>query len=110
MDKMETTNSPQDQYIPDPEPTLQQLQEELRRARAEIRNLLDMTTPIIPKPGQIPQISGIDIYGESIELNGSLGGDHIIFIDFNKRFDLVERMKRAHSTGKESRSEEHTSE
>ena len=99
---METTNSPQDQSIPDTEPTLQQLQEELRSARAEIKNLLDITAPIVPKPGQIPQISGIDIYGESIELTGSLGGDHIIFIDFNKRFDLAERMKRARSAGKES--------
>ncbi len=61
MDKMETANRALDQYLPDPELTLQQLQDELRRARAEIRNLLDITAPIGPRPGQIPRISGIDI-------------------------------------------------
>jgi serine phosphatase RsbU (regulator of sigma subunit) len=101
---METTNRPQDESIPDPELALQQwtLEEELRSARAEIRNLLDIMAPIVPQPGQIPEIKGIDIYGESIELKGFLGGDHIIFIDFNKRFDLDERMKRAHQKGKET--------
>lgn len=78
------------------------LEAELRNARAEIRNLLDMTAPITPKPGQIPRINGIDIYGQSLQLHGPLGGDHIIFIDFKSRFDLDERMKRATAAGKES--------
>ena len=81
---------------------LAKLEAELRSARAEIGNLQDITCPIIPRPGSIPQIEGIDIYGESIQLNGPLGGDHIIFIDFKKRFDLEERMKRARTAGKES--------
>jgi serine phosphatase RsbU (regulator of sigma subunit) len=83
-------------------PKIQRLEAELREARSEIKNLLEMTAPITPKPGQIPQIGGVDIYGESLQLHGALGGDHVIFIDFKRRFDLQARMKRARDAGKES--------
>jgi hypothetical protein len=75
------------------------LAEELKNARAEIKNLLDLSAPLVPQPGQIPAIDGIDIYGESIPLHGALGGDHIIFIDFDRRYDIDERIRRALSSG-----------
>ena len=84
------------------EPAILKLQEELKAARAEIKNLLELNAPLVPQRGQIPQINGIDIYGESIPLHGSLGGDHIIFIDFNKRYDIDERIRRAQRSGKET--------
>jgi serine phosphatase RsbU (regulator of sigma subunit) len=93
---------PKNYPIQEHEPAIFKLQEELKAARAEIRNLLDLNAPLIPQRGQIPQIGGIDIYGESIPLHGSLGGDHIIFIDFNKRYDIDARIKRAQGSGKET--------
>lgn len=105
---MEITDTLKDQFMTAPEtallksPALLKLEEELRSGRAEIRNLLDLNAPLVPQAGQIPQINGIDIYGESIQLHGSLGGDHIIFIDFNKRYDIDARIKRAQRSGKES--------
>ena len=84
------------------EPTIFKLQEELKAARAEIKNLLELNAPLVPQRGQIPQINGVDIYGESIPLHGSLGGDHIIFIDFNKRYDIDARIQRAQRSGKET--------
>lgn len=86
----------------DPEAAVAKLQEELRNARAEIKNLLDLSDPLVPQPGQIPVIAGMDIYGESIPLHGAMGGDHIIFIDFNKRYDIDKRIARALASGKQS--------
>jgi hypothetical protein len=51
----------------------------------ELENFQEIARHIKPSPGEIPKISGIDIYGEVIPLNGIVGGDHIIYIDFNKR-------------------------
>jgi len=88
--------------LPASETSPLQLLEALSSASAEIRNLLDITAPLAPQLDQIPHLQGIDIHAQSIPLNGFLGGDHIIFIDFNQRYDLEERIKRARTAGKES--------
>ena len=41
-----------------------------------------------PPPGEIPELNGIDIYGQALPKNGRVGGDHIIYIDFRKRYQL----------------------
>jgi len=48
---------------------------------------------IKPSPGETPSLSGIDIYGDTILKNKSVGGDHIIYIDFNKRYDINARVE-----------------
>lgn len=48
---------------------------------------------IKPSPGEIPTLKDIDIYGETINKTGTIGGDHIIYIDFNKRYDLDARVR-----------------
>jgi serine phosphatase RsbU (regulator of sigma subunit) len=63
--------------------------------RDELNNFQDIARYIKPSPGEIPEINGIDIYGEVIPLNGIVGGDHIIYIDFNKRYDLDQRIREA---------------
>ena len=80
---------------------LRKLEEESSQARAELRNLLEINAPLAPQPDQIPQVDGIDIFGESLQLNGQLGGDHIIFVDFKNRYDLEERIRQAQQAGKE---------
>ncbi len=97
---MKTTDRNESQLTQSPDPAIANLEKELKRARDEIKNLLDIAAPLRPKPGQIPRINGIDIYGESLQLHGALGGDHIIFLDFKKRYDLDERIKRAQEAGK----------
>ena len=99
---MSTTETLPIQDRPDPEIRLRKLEEELRYARAELRNLLEINAPLVPRPGQIPRVNGIDIFGESLQLNGQLGGDHIIFVDFSRRFDLEGRIRLAEEAGKES--------
>ena len=100
--QMSTTAALSLDQMPEIEAKLRKLEEELSQARAELRNLLEINAPLAPQPGQIPRLNGIEIFGESMQLNGTLGGDHIIFVDFNRRFDLEERILLAEAAGKES--------
>jgi serine phosphatase RsbU (regulator of sigma subunit) len=68
--------------------------------RSELLNFQKIAKNIKPSPGEIPQIKGLDIYGETIPLSGEVCGDHIIYVDFAKRFNLDERIKRAELTEK----------
>ena len=61
----------------------------------ELRNFEELASALRPSPGQVPEIHGIDIYGVSIPLKGSIGGDHTIYIDFNSRYDLDRRIAEA---------------
>ena len=64
-------------------------------ASEELRNLREIVEQIVPQPGDIPVLEGIDIYGRAIPLNGVGGGDHVIYVDFKKRYDLDARIRRA---------------
>ena len=65
------------------------------RASDELRNLRETVQEIVPQPGDIPELAGIDIYGATIPLNGVGGSDHVIYVDFKKRYDLDARIRRA---------------
>lgn len=67
---------------------------------SELENFRDIASYLKAQPGDVPVIQGFDIHGESIPCNGILGGDHIIYLDFKKRFDLEARIARAHSQGR----------
>ena len=43
--------------------------------RNEILNFQKIAKNIKPDPGEIPEISGLDIYGETIPLSGDVCGD-----------------------------------
>ena len=86
----------------DAETSLADLQILPKQARAELQNLQEIYAPLAPQRSQIPQMEGIEIFGESIQLNGVLGGDHIIFMDFKKRYDMEERIRQAQEAGKET--------
>ena len=66
----------------------------------ELKNFQDIARYIVPLPGEIPSLDGIDVYGGTMPLNGAIGGDHIIYVDFKKRYDLPARMKQAAAAGK----------
>lgn len=64
----------------------------------EVANLLAIAAKIRPRsPGD--QLGPIDLYGETIFLNGSAGGDHIVYLNFDRRYDLGRRVERAQSKG-----------
>ena len=71
----------------------------VRRLSGELENFQDIARHIRPSAGEIPKLEGLDIYGETIPLNGVIGGDHIVYVDFNERYDLEARIEQATSRG-----------
>src|SRR6185436_1798905 len=68
--------------------------------KGELDNFEEIARYIVPLPGEIPSLDGIDVYGGTMPLNGAIGGDHIIYVDFKKRYDLAARIKQAAAAGK----------
>jgi serine phosphatase RsbU (regulator of sigma subunit) len=66
----------------------------------ELRNFEEIARGIVPRPGSIPSLAGIEVYGETLPLNGIVGGDHLIYVDFKKRHDLDARIKVAQDAGR----------
>jgi len=66
----------------------------------ELQNFQDIFRNILPLPGEIPTLQGIDVHGVSMPLTGVIGGDHIIYVDFKKRYDLQARIAQAAAAGK----------
>jgi len=75
--------------------------EKLRFFEYELKNFQDIAVCIKPSPGEIPSLQGIDIAGEVIPFNSVIGGDHIIYVDFKKRYDLDSRIKEAMKAGRQ---------
>jgi len=56
---------------------------------------------LIPSPGAIPQIPGVDIFGITLPYNGIAGGDLITYVNFQERFDLNVRIQNAIDQGRD---------
>lgn len=65
--------------------------------RRELDNFLQIAAAHIPQPGDVPVLPGIEIAGFSLPLHPPIGGDHIVYVDFNRRFDLERRICEATS-------------
>jgi hypothetical protein len=55
---------------------------------------------LMPVEGAIPQLAGIDMYGNSIPA-GPVGGDLFEYINFQQRYNIDERIARALKLSKE---------
>jgi len=75
--------------------------QELERLTRELDNFQSIAKYLVPLPGEVPRLGGIDVWGGSVQLNGSVGGDHITYIDFKQRFDLQARIERAREEGRD---------
>jgi len=72
----------------------------LKQLTAEIENFEGIARAIQPAPGEVPRLEGIDLYGGTLPLNGVMGGDHLIYVDFKQRFDLEARIADAEAGGR----------
>jgi serine phosphatase RsbU (regulator of sigma subunit) len=72
----------------------------LRKLVRELDNFQDIVRYLKPEPGDLPELRGIDVYGESFPVNGVIGGDHIVYVDFKKRYDLEARIREAERDGR----------
>jgi serine phosphatase RsbU (regulator of sigma subunit) len=66
----------------------------------ELENFQNIASTLIPQPGEVPRLPGIDVWGGTRALTGAVGGDHIIYVDFKQRFDLAARIARALEDGR----------
>src|SRR5215831_17670472 len=55
---------------------------------------------LMPVEGSIPNLPGIEMYGNSIPV-GTVGGDLFEYINFQQRYDIDARIQRAISLSKE---------
>jgi serine phosphatase RsbU (regulator of sigma subunit) len=67
----------------------------------ELRNFEEIARLLKPSPGEIPHLPGVDIHGLSLPLRGPIGGDHIVYIDFDQRYDLDARIAAARAAGRD---------
>lgn len=65
----------------------------------ELRNFEDIAHQIIPDPGEVPRLDGIEVWGGTRPLSGAIGGDHLIYVDFKQRYDLDARIAAASAAG-----------
>jgi serine phosphatase RsbU (regulator of sigma subunit) len=65
----------------------------------ELENFQEIAKFLRPAPGSVPALEGVDIHGVTMPLNGIVGGDHILYIDYRMRYDLDARIARAQAAG-----------
>ena len=65
----------------------------------ELRNFQEIANQLIPQPGDVPRLRGIDVWGGTRPLHGAVGGDHLIYVDFKQRYDLDARIAKAEAAG-----------
>ncbi len=66
---------------------------------SEMENLRAILTSVYAFP-ETSSLRDIDIYGRFFPLHGTLGGDHLIQVDFARRYDLDRRVADALSRGR----------
>ncbi len=72
----------------------------LTKAEDELANFRSMMDYVHHIPDEV-SLANFDAYGEIFPLNGVLGGDHIIFLDFERRYNLEGRIEKARQKGRE---------
>lgn len=75
-----------------------------RRFDAEVRNLLKIQSGLLPQAQGIPSLDGIDLYGDSMQMYGSVGGDHVFFVNFRdeQKYGLEFRIEQAKAEGNDA--------
>ena len=67
----------------------------LRQLTREMDNFEQIAQHLLPQPGDLPRLRGVDVFGGTRALNGTIGGDHLIYVDFKQRFNLPARIEEA---------------
>ena len=76
--------------------------ERLARLEEELANFRALMSDVHAIPGEL-SLKNIDIHGATFALDGQLGGDHIIFVDFARRYDLDHLIDDAERAGARDR-------
>jgi serine phosphatase RsbU (regulator of sigma subunit) len=77
-------------------------QERLARLEQELANFRELMAHVHAVPAEL-SLKTIDIHGATFPLDGQLGGDHIVFVDFARRYDLDQLIDEAERAGARDR-------
>jgi serine phosphatase RsbU (regulator of sigma subunit) len=69
--------------------------ERWERLADELRNFREVAQFLRPSPGDVPRINGLDLACLTLPLHDVVGGDHLAWIDFDRRYDLDARIAEA---------------
>ena len=69
--------------------------EQITFLSAELENLSGLARHFEAPPSELPEVPWIDVYGEALPRNGQAGGDHIIYVDFKKRYKMDKLISKA---------------
>jgi serine phosphatase RsbU (regulator of sigma subunit) len=78
-----------------PEEQLAAARRRIAEMTVELRNFSDLVRSFEAPPSELPEVPWIDVYGESLPRNGQAGGDHIIYVDFKKRYRMDKLIREA---------------
>jgi serine phosphatase RsbU (regulator of sigma subunit) len=68
---------------------------------AELENMSALLRNFEAPPSELPEVPWIDVYGEALTQNGKAGGDHVIYVDFKKRYKMDKLIREAPEALKE---------
>jgi serine phosphatase RsbU (regulator of sigma subunit) len=71
----------------------------IRALTGELENFQQIAQQLLPQAGDLPRLKGMDVFGGVAALNGTVGGDHLIYLDFKRRFNLSARIDAAFARG-----------
>jgi serine phosphatase RsbU (regulator of sigma subunit) len=74
---------------------LAEARERIRILSGELENLGGLLRNFDPPPSELPEVPWIDVYGEAKPQNGQAGGDHVIYVDFKKRYKMDKLIREA---------------
>ncbi|MBN2345482.1 MAG: serine/threonine-protein phosphatase [Candidatus Aminicenantes bacterium] len=75
--------------------SLEATRERLRLLSRELDAFSDLARNFDPPPSELPEVPWIDVYGEALPQNGRAGGDHVIYVDFKKRYRMEQLIREA---------------
>lgn len=84
------------------QPAIKDHTEQLTRLEEEMANFRAIMAQLRAVPTDF-SVSNVDIHGATFPLNGELGGDHIVFVDFATRYDLPHLIEKAEAAGEMAR-------
>jgi hypothetical protein len=73
----------------------------VNRLEGELENFCSMMEYVNWIPDEV-SLSNVEVYGKTFPFNGVLGGDHIILVDFKRRYNLEARIETALTQGQEA--------
>jgi len=75
--------------------------ERWERLADELRNFHEVAQFLRPSPGDIPRIPGLELACLTLPLHDVVGGDHVAWVDFERRYDLDSRIAEAEERGRD---------